>query len=336
MIVRVIGRGGMGVVYEAVQKSLNRRVALKILPSSSAEDPTKVKRFLIEAQSAACLQHPHIVPVHLVGSENKLHYYAMQFIEGRTLAEAITTSSRSSESTAPGASHPIRGLCSPRMAADLGRQAALALHFAHEQGIIHRDVKPSNLLIDDSGWLWVSDFGLARIIGQADITLSGPSWERCAYMSPEQAFGKRVIVDHRTDIYSLGATLYELITLHPAFDGDDRLELLRRIADEQPRRLSSLRPAIPKDLDTIVLKTLAKDPDERYSTASSWPTTWAGSSKAARSSPGLPARFNSRRSGLYGTSRPWRPLPPSCSLSHWLWASLPCGMTACCAVTTTS
>ena len=120
------------------------------------------------------------------------------------------------------------------MAAELGRQAALALHFAHEQGIIHRDVKPSNLLIDDSGWLWVSDFGLARIAGQADLTLSGAVLGTLRYMSPEQAFGTRVGVDHRTDVYSLGATLYELITLRPAFEGDDRMELLRRIAEEEP------------------------------------------------------------------------------------------------------
>jgi len=266
-IVRVIGRGGMGVVYEAVQKSLNRRVALKVLPSFSAEDPRKVKRFQVEAQAAACLHHPHIVPVYLVGSENGLHYYAMQFIEGRTLAEIITASGHGGEAVAPGADPPGRELSSPRMAAELCRQAAEALHFAHEQGTIHRDVKPSNLLIDGSGKLWVSDFGLARIVGQVDLTLSGVVLGTLRYMSPEQAFGTRAVVDHRTDIYSLGATLYELITLHPVFEGDDRLELLRRIADEQPRRPRTFDPAIPRDLETIVLKTLAKDPGERYATA---------------------------------------------------------------------
>ncbi len=146
------------------------------------------------------------------------------------------------------------------MAAELGRQAAEALHFAHEQGTIHRDVKPSNLLIDESGKLWVSDFGLARIAGQVDLTLSGVVMGTLRYMSPEQAFGTRVVVDHRADIYSLGATLYELITLRPVFDGDDRLELLRKIANEQPRRPRTFDPAIPRDLETIVLKTLAKDP----------------------------------------------------------------------------
>src|SRR5262249_22743637 len=153
----------------------------------------------------------HIVPVHQVGSENRLHFYAMQFIEGRTLSQLIAASSYRSEVMAPGALHPSCDLSSPRVAAELGRQAALALHFAHEQGIIHRDVKPSNLLIDDSGWLWVSDFGLARVAGQAELTLSGAVLGTLRYMSPEQAFGTRVGVDHRTDVYSLGATLYELI-----------------------------------------------------------------------------------------------------------------------------
>ena len=257
-IIRVIGRGGMGVVYEAVQRSLNRRVALKVLPSTSADDPRKVKRFLVEAQAAACLQHPHIVPVHLVGSVDGLHYFAMPFIEGRTLAGLIAAA-RCADGVG-------RAFASPRMAAELGRQAALALHYAHEQGVIHRDIKPSNLLIDDSGWLWVSDFGLARIAGQADLTVSGAVLGTLRYMSPEQAFGAR-LVDHRTDVYSLGVTLYELITRRPAFVGDDRLEMLRRIAEEEPPALRVLDPAIPRDLETIVGKAMAKDPGERYATA---------------------------------------------------------------------
>ena len=153
-IVRVIGRGGMGIVYEAVQISLNRRVALKILPMASADDPRRLKRFQIEAQAAALLNDPHIVPVHLVGSENGVHFYAMQLIEGRTLAELITEFRRASISVAqrsPEAAIPAAH--SPRLAADLGRQAALALHHAHEQGVVHRDVKPSNLLIERSGTL---------------------------------------------------------------------------------------------------------------------------------------------------------------------------------------
>ena len=226
-LVRVIGRGGMGVVYEAVQKSLNRRVALKILPAACADDPRKVRRFLIEAQAAASLRHPHIVPVHLVASENGLHFYAMQYVEGRTLAEHIALLRRGRRATNSDALHTDSGLASPRTAALLGRQAALALHFAHQQGIIHRDIKPSNLLIDQSGCLWVSDFGLARIAGQADLTLSGAVLGTLRYMSPEQAAGSRAIVDHRTDVYSLGASLYELLVLGPAFDGFDHLDMLR-------------------------------------------------------------------------------------------------------------
>jgi WD40 repeat protein len=263
-IVRIIGRGGMGVVYEAIQKSLGRRVALKILPAFAANDPRKVRRFQVEAQAAAGLQHSHIVPVHLVGAENGLYYYAMQYIEGQTLADAIALM-RTGE--AARASLPENSFSSPRTAAQLIRQAALALHFAHEQGTIHRDVKPSNLLIDHGGKIWVSDFGLARIAGQADLTLSGTVLGTLRYMSPEQAQGARIGIDHRTDVYSLGITLYELITLRPAFAGEDRLELLRRITDEEPPRPRVLDPAIPRDLDTIVRKSICKRPDERYATA---------------------------------------------------------------------
>ncbi|MGO9471465.1 MAG: protein kinase domain-containing protein [Isosphaeraceae bacterium] len=151
--------------------------------------------------------------------------------------------------------------------AELGRQAALALHYAHEQGIIHRDIKPSNLLVDDSGWLWVSDFGLARIAGQADLTVSGAVLGTLRYMSPEQAFGARGVVDHRADVYSLGTTLYELLTLRPVFEGDDRLELLRRIAEEEPVAPRRVDPAIPRDLETIVRKAIARDPAHRYQSA---------------------------------------------------------------------
>jgi WD40 repeat protein/serine/threonine protein kinase len=265
--VRVIGRGGMGIVYDAIQVSLNRRVALKILPACSSGDPRKLKRFQIEAQAAACLLHPHIVPVYLVGSEGDVHYYAMQFIEGQNLAELIAASRRQGEAEPARTSRASGDRPSPRVAALLGQQAAEALHFAHEQGVLHRDVKPSNLLVADSGWLWVGDFGLARVSGSGDLTDTGATMGTLRYMSPEQALGPRAVVDHRTDIYALGATLYELITLRPAFDGDDRLELLRRIAQDEPRRPRRIDPAIPRDLETIVLQAMAKDPAQRYTTA---------------------------------------------------------------------
>jgi eukaryotic-like serine/threonine-protein kinase len=266
-MVRVIGRGGMGVVYEAVQISLNRRVALKILPMASADDPRKLKRFQIEAQAAALLNDPHIVPVHMVGSENGVHFYVMQLIEGRTLSEIITEIRDARRCTAPGAAAPTPARLSARFVAELGRQAALALHHAHEQGIVHRDVKPSNLLVETSGWLWVADFGLARIAGEGDQTSTGGMMGTPRYMSPEQVIGARRVVDHRTDVYSLGATLYELITLRPAFESSDRMELIVKIAEDEPRQPRQIDPAIPQDLETIVLKAMAKDPAGRFATA---------------------------------------------------------------------
>ena len=151
--------------------------------------------------------------------------------------------------------------------ADLGRKAAEGLQFAHEQGIIHRDIKPSNLLVDDSGGLWVTDFGLARMAGADDLTATGELVGTLRHLSPEQTQGHRAIVDHRTDVYSLVATLYELIALRPAFEGNDRLDLIRRIASEEPRRLRSIDPAIPRDLETIVARAMAKDPADRYPSA---------------------------------------------------------------------
>ena len=262
-MVRVIGRGGMGVVYDAVQASLNRRVALKILPVGSAGDSRKLKRFKIEAQAAACLHHPHIVPVYLVGSDGEAHYYAMQFIEGRTLAELLTEFRRRAAVMPAAARHASGQEPSPRFAAELAR----ALHYAHEQGIVHRDVKPSNLLVEDTGWLWVADFGLARMKGESDLTTTGALMGTLRYMSPEQVLGPPAVVDHRADVYALGATLYELMTLRPAFEGDDRFELLRMIAVQEPRPPRRIDPAIPRDLETIVLKAMAKDATNRYATA---------------------------------------------------------------------
>lgn len=258
--IRPIGRGGMGVVYEAVQLSLNRRVALKILPAVSAADPRRLKRFQVEAQVAALLHHPHIVPVYVVGSEGDVHFFAMQLIEGRTLAELITSCRHRVEAGEE------RGL-SYKSAADFGRQAAEALQFAHEQGILHRDIKPSNLLIEDGGWLWVTDFGLARIPGNSSLTRTGDLLGTVRYMSPEQTLGSHSVIDHRTDVYSLGATLFELLTLQPAFAGDDPLELLTRVHSEEVCPLRRLAPAIPRDLETIISKAMSKSPSDRYATA---------------------------------------------------------------------
>ncbi len=252
---RVIGRGGMGIVYEAMQISLGRRVALKILPLSHASDPDRLRRFRTEAQAAAALRHPHIVPVHVVGTERGVPYFAMQLIEGRSLAQLVAE-------CRAGATRPT-----PRDVAELGRQAALALHAAHEQGVVHRDVKPSNLLVDSQGWLWVADFGLALLQQSQGTTATGVLLGTPRYMSPEQVLGDRAVVDHRVDIYALGATLYELLTLRPAFDGEGCVELPRRIVEEEPLPARRIDRSIPRDLETIVLTAMAKEPMERYPTA---------------------------------------------------------------------
>jgi WD40 repeat protein/serine/threonine protein kinase len=304
-IVREVGRGGMGVVYEAEQLSLGRRVALKVLPFAAALDPRHLQRFKNEAQAAAHLHHTNIVPVHAVGCERGVHFYAMQFIEGRTVAALIEelrkaprpesasraeglTSARPGPADATGPYAPLppapvpdtptqpvalsteRSAVGPaffRSVAGLGLQAAAALDYAHRQGVIHRDIKPSNLLVDGQGTLWVADFGLAHILGDAGLTLTGDLVGTLRYMSPEQTAGKQVLVDQRTDIYSLGVTLYEFLTLQPAFPGDDRQVLLRQILAEEPRPPRRLNRAVPAELETVVLKAMAKEPGDRYPTA---------------------------------------------------------------------
>jgi serine/threonine protein kinase/Flp pilus assembly protein TadD len=323
-ILRELGRGGMGVVYEAEQISLGRRVALKVLPLVGALDSRQLQRFKHEAQAAAHLHHQHIVPIYAVGCERGVHYYAMQFIEGQTLAaliadlhlqaqreqkspQAVGTApweaprsgqgDQSAErenhgpdswATAPGAVTPFKpapsaeptkpkaGISTERSAnkpaffravATLGIQGAEALDHAHQLGVVHRDIKPANLLLDGCGDLWIADFGLAQVRGDPRLTLTGDLVGTLRYMSPEQALAKRVLVDHRTDIYSLGVTLYELLTLELVFAGTDREELLRQIAFEDPKPLRRIHNSIPAELETIVLKAIEKNPAERYTTA---------------------------------------------------------------------
>jgi eukaryotic-like serine/threonine-protein kinase len=265
-----IGRGGMGVVYEAEQISLNRRVALKVLPFASVLDPKQLQRFRNEAQAAAHLHHTNIVPVHAVGSERGVHYYAMQFIEGESLARAIADLRK--EGRGPGGT-PISSHTSNRepaflrMAAKVGMQAAEALDHAHQLGVVHRDVKPGNLLVDFTGNLWITDFGLARFDRGENLTMTGDLVGTLRYMSPEQALGKRVPIDHRTDVYSLGATLYELFTLEPAVTGQDPQTVIQEIAFKDPKPPRRLNPSVPPDLETILLKAMAKDPAARYASA---------------------------------------------------------------------
>jgi WD40 repeat protein/serine/threonine protein kinase len=322
-IIREVGRGGMGVVYEAEQISLGRRVALKVLPFAAALDAKQLQRFKNEAQAAAHLQHTHIVPVYAVGCERGVHFYAMQFIDGHTLAALIRELHRlegpnepsvqeSSDEASALASELASGRWAPakqvptgpysptappltsehhssltttpplaalstersttsaaffRTVANLGVQAAEALEHAHQLDVIHRDIKPANLLVDGHGNLWITDFGLARLGTDAGLTLTGDLLGTLRYMSPEQALAKRVTVDARTDIYSLGVTLYELLTLEPAYNGRNREEVLRQIAFEEPRPPRRLNPSIPAELETIVLKAMEKSPEERYASA---------------------------------------------------------------------
>lgn len=271
-----IGRGGMGVVYSARQISLKRRVALKVLPFTAVLDPRHVKRFQNEAQAAASLHHPSIVPVYGVGCERGLHYYSMQLIEGQTLAQfisqcrstdrdgTINNEDTVEESSTLGAL-PI-GHKLPRLM-EIGITVAEAIGFAHQQGIIHRDIKPSNLLLDHLAKIWVADFGLARGRNSSGLTSQGDQIGTLRYMSPEQATGKNHQIDYRTDIYSLGATLYELFTLQPAFSETDRMKLVAAIDSSEPPSMRTLNPTIPIELETVVSKAMSKTPAERYSTA---------------------------------------------------------------------
>jgi len=335
-IVREIGRGGMGVVYEALQLSLGRRVALKVLPFAASLDPSRLERFRNEAQAAAQLHHTNIVPVYSVGIDRGVHFYAMQLIEGQALSDSIrdmrraigridhldpsatepmakrvssvsssllkkgTGTARQSETygksgellgasplfqqadrpsvnaaqvetRVPGSTVLSEELSNPksyfRTVARLMQQAAMGIEHAHAMGVVHRDIKPGNLLLDKRGNLWVTDFGLAQFHTDAELTRTGDLLGTLRYMSPEQASGGRVVLDHRTDIYSLGATMYEVLTLEPVFEGSDRNVLLRRIVETDPRPPRSLDRNIPLELETIVLKATAKSPADRYATA---------------------------------------------------------------------
>nr|MCU0875543.1 serine/threonine protein kinase [Pirellulaceae bacterium] len=304
------GRGGMGIVYEAEQISLRRRVALKVLPFAATLDGRRLERFKNEALAAARLHHSHIVPVYAVGCERGVYYYAMQMIDGLSLADVIAQRQQEAAPVAPSRtpvppqprpnSHVLAELwpassepealpvaaAAPTQAhaalstasagkateffqtvARLGIQAAEALEHAHSLDVLHRDIKPANLLVDARGNLWITDFGLARLRSDVELTASGDIVGTYRYMSPEQGLGKHGLVDQRTDIYSLGATLYELATLRPAFDGQCREELLTRVTTQEPVPLRRINRTIPADLETIILKAMAKEPQDRYADA---------------------------------------------------------------------
>ncbi len=279
-ILRELGRGGMGVVYEAQQLSLDRRVALKVLPFAALLDERQLQRFKSEARAAASLKHPNIVSIHAVGCEKSVHFYAMELIEGHNLAFVIqqvhadgkmASADGHCEQTVPIAQLSTQRDSRPnefyRSVARLGIQAAGALQFAHDQGIVHRDVKPENLLLDRNGQLHITDFGLAMVGDGLNLTVSEDMVGTLRYMSPEQIEGGDA-VDARTDVYSLGLTLFELIAGQPAFDAKNHAALLKRITESEPPSLRTICPGVPVDLATIVHKAIARDAVDRYRSAS--------------------------------------------------------------------
>jgi serine/threonine protein kinase/tetratricopeptide (TPR) repeat protein/WD40 repeat protein len=320
-ILREVGRGGMGIVYEAEQVSLGRHVALKVLPSQGLTNPTFLERFRREARAAARLHHTNIVPVFGVGNSEGVYYYAMQFIQGEgldkvlhdlrrfrdgaaplTLQQTQAESNRTGSvaeglwtgrfvldevafpqpepdgSSAPPATSSSGAALAPsrselpgrseweycRSVARVGVQVAEALAYAHKQGILHRDIKPSNLLLDQQGTVWITDFGLAKAEGAGELTHTGDIVGTLRFMAPERFDGTSL---PQSDVYGLGLTLYEMLTLRPAFEDSNRARLVEQVLREMPVRPRKLDRRIPRDLETIVLKAMAKDPADRYATA---------------------------------------------------------------------
>src|SRR5262245_24138084 len=315
-ILRKVGRGGMGVVYEAEQVSLGRHVALKVLPAHGLLSPTFLERFRREARAAARLHHTNIVPVYGVGEADGTHFYAMQFIQGQSLDQVLCDVRRlrrrpgteaggagrtetrfegsvaqgllSGQFMAPAADLPgVAPAAAPpaapagarssgglsageseaqyyRSAARVGLQAAEALAYAHRQGVLHRDVKPSNLLLDPQGTVWITDFGLAKAEGADELTQAGEIVGTVRFMAPERFDGRSL---PQSDVYSLGLTLYEMLTLRPAFADSNKARLIEKVLHDPPPPPRKLDPHVPRDLETIVLKCLAKDVAGRYATA---------------------------------------------------------------------
>lgn len=306
-LIREVGRGGMGIVYEAHQTSLNRRVAVKVLPTAFAADRTRLQRFIVEAQAAAAVVHPHIVPVYAIGEDRGIPYYVMRLVDGSPLDAlahriAVQTASQQLDEThfctstdqetskteipiTLDSTSEFQPLANESMTeqllnlsrnnrpayhraiASIGSQIARALDHAHLCGVVHRDVKPANLLLDHDGHIWVTDFGLAQFVEGPSTSATGSAIGTLRYMSPEQAMGDRRHLDHRTDIYSLAVTLYELLTGHPAFPAQSPPALLQQITNIDPPKPRAVDPTLPRNLETVLLKAMQKDPTERYATA---------------------------------------------------------------------
>jgi serine/threonine-protein kinase len=247
----LLGHGGMGIVYKARQQSLNRIVAVKMIRAGTWAELDEVRRFRNEAEAVANLDHPQIVTIYEVGTHDGLHYFSMKLIDGPSLAELLP-----------------RYTADPRAAAGLVAEVARAVHHAHQRGILHRDLKPSNIVLDQEGHAHVTDFGLAkRIAGSGEATISGSILGTPSYMSPEQASGRRGAVTTATDVYGLGAILYAMLTGRPPFQGESVVETLEQVRERAPERPSLVNRRIPRDLETVCLKCLEKDPRRRYGTA---------------------------------------------------------------------
>ena len=308
---REIGRGGMGTVYEAWQRSLQRTVAVKVLSRQVSSTATAVLRFQREAQAAARLHHTHIVPIFDQGEDSGVYYYAMELVDGRglnaviaenrerqaadtatsdladtlplnrpvpngsdeldqTTAVSVSDAEITADDTAVAFDAPPEVCTSAEhFTAIAGHMAAVAdaLDYAHQHGIVHRDIKPHNLILGNDGRMRISDFGLARLSEQPGVTITGEMLGSPLYMSPEQIRGGPIQVDHRTDIYSLGATMYEWITLQPPYPGETREQVISRILTSEPQPLRAHNPAVPVDLETICLKAIEPDRERRYRNA---------------------------------------------------------------------
>jgi WD40 repeat protein len=250
-IVREIARGGMGVVFQATQINLNRKVALKMILAGQLADDDAVRRFYIEAEAAASLDHPGIVPIYEVGKHDGQHYFSMGFVDGQSLSQRL-----------------VEGPFPFREAARLVRRVSEAIEYAHQHGVIHRDLKPANILLDQNGNPRVTDFGLAKKVeSDSGLTGSGQIMGSPSYMPPEQAGGKSD-VGPAADIYALGATLYTLIVGRPPFQAASPMDTIIQAINEEPVSPRRLNPSIPFDLDTICLKCLQKEPSRRYGSAS--------------------------------------------------------------------
>ncbi len=252
LLLREIGRGGMGVVYEARQKGLDRSVAVKMILAGHLASPELVRRFHTEARAAARLRHSNIVHIHDVGQFNGQHFFAMEYIEGPSLAERIQ-----------------QGPTDANAAARLVATVARAVEHLHQQGIVHRDLKPSNILLDADGQPYVTDFGLARVFADgADVTTAtGVIAGTPSYMAPEQASGRRAGITAATDVYSLGAILYELLTGKPPFQEESTFDTLLAVLGGDPPMPRSLNARVPRGLELICMKCLAKEPRDRYESA---------------------------------------------------------------------